>query len=259
MNKLYRLCAATLAVFGSQACQTTGGGPADTAGMVAHDSTTVQSAGQTATQAQAAPGAQGELVPASIGLPPDPGPRGTYRIGPHDLLQIEVFQVEELSSQERVSEEGFIVMSLIGAVPVGGLTPKEAEEVIAAALGRSYLQNPQVNVFVSEYASQDVTVTGAVNRPGVFPMKGRTTLLQAIAQAEGVDPLANEEEIIIFRSQARGGAQAYVVNLEKIQEGALQDPLLVANDRVVVAQSGGAVFFKGLTDTLRGFVRLPIY
>jgi polysaccharide export outer membrane protein len=198
------------------------------------------------------------VVPATVGIPPNPGNRTTYRIGPDDLLEIEVFEVEELSSEERVSEDGFIVMSLIGAVQVGGLTPREAERRIADILGKSYLQNPQVNVFVSEYASQDVTVTGTVKEPGVYPIKGRTTLLQAIAMAGGIDELANDEEVIIFRGQGTPAATAYVVNLEEIQKGSLPDPVLVADDRVVVPKSGSAVFVKGVADTLRGFVRIPV-
>ena len=63
---------------------------------------------------------QGDLVPAVSGLPPDPGLASTYRIGPKDLLRVEVFQVPELSSTERVNDSGQIVMSLIGPVSVGG-------------------------------------------------------------------------------------------------------------------------------------------
>jgi len=90
---------------------------------------------------------------------------------------------------------------MIGSVSIGGLTPQEAEQKIAAILRQTYLQDPQVNVFISEYASQDVTVGGAVRRPGVFPITGRTTLLQAIALARGLDSLANEDEVVIFRGQ----------------------------------------------------------
>ena len=196
------------------------------------------------------------VVPAVVGLPPDPGPANTYRITPHDLLQIEVFQVEELSSEERVNEEGFIAMPLIGAVMVGGLTPREAEDRIADILGKSYLQDPQINIFVKEYANLNVTVAGAVNKPGVFPLKGRTTLLQAIAMAEGVTRVANDNEVVIFRSQSGRGGQAYVVDLEKIQEGTLADPVLVADDRVIVPESGTAVFIQNVTGSLRGLVSL---
>jgi polysaccharide export outer membrane protein len=200
----------------------------------------------------------GLVVPAIAGLPPPPGRDSTYRIGPGDLLKLEVFEVEELSSEERVSEDGVIVMPLIGAVQVGGRTPREAEQQIADVLGRNYLQNPQVNIFVSEYASQDVTVSGSVEKPGVYPIKGRTTLLQAIAMAGGVNRLAKEEEVVIFRAQGTPSAKAYVVDLAKVQQGALPDPVLVADDRVVVPESGTALFLEGLKDYIRVPV-LPLY
>ena len=188
------------------------------------------------------------------GIPPDPGTTNNYRIGKHDLLKVEIFQVSELSSEERVSEDGIIIMPLIGPVVVGGLTPQEAEDRIAGLLGQNYLQDPQVNIFVKEFASQKVTVTGSVKSPGVFPLTGHTTLLQAVALAGGVDELANSKGILLFRGNA-GQARAYVVNLTKIQEGTLPDPAVVGDDRIVVPKSGSARIIKNVTDTLRGFIR----
>lgn len=198
------------------------------------------------------------MVPAVVGIPTDPGTAKTLRIGPHDLLRIEVFQVEELSSQERVNDRGFVTLPLIGEIHVGGLTPGDAEDNIEAVLGQNYLQNPQVNVFIAEYASQDVTVTGSVNKPGVYPMTGRTTLLQAIALAGGFGEVANEEEVIVFRRGEKESSKAYVVDVEAIQQGKLADPVLVADDRVVVPKSGTEVFLQGAGKVLTGWVmRVP--
>ncbi len=198
----------------------------------------------------------GQPVPVVVGLPPSPDSNPIYRIGPHDLLKIEVFNVNDLSGEERVSEAGNIVMPLIGKVSVGGLTPEEAEQKIAAILGRTYLQDPQIDIFVLEYASQDVTVLGAVKTPGVYSITGRTTLLQVIALAAGVNETANEDEVVIFRGQGTPHARTYVVNLDKIREGELPDPVLAGDDRVIVSKSGFAVFLRNLTNTLRGFVHL---
>ena len=195
-----------------------------------------------------------QMVPAIIGLPPTAqGDARTYRIGIDDLLRIEVFRVEDLSSEERVNEGGLISMPLIGPVQVGGLTPQEAEQQISERL-RKYVRNPQVNLFVTEYASQNVTVSGAVKEPGLFPLKGRLTLMQAIAQAGGLNEVGNEEEIVLFRLQKDHSMQAYVINLEKIQEGILADPGLVSNDQIFVPESGSAVFIRSITGGLRGFV-----
>jgi polysaccharide biosynthesis/export protein len=208
-----------------------------------------------------APVAQGELVPAIVGLPPTPSPTlaQVYRIAANDLLKIQVFQVDELSSEERVDENGQVVMPLIGPVKVGGLTPKEAQDQIAGILGRDYLQSPQVDVYVKESPSQQVTVMGSVKKPGVFPISGPTTLLQAIALAEGVDLLANDNEVIVFRKDASGNPMAYVVDLSAIQKGEIDDPVLVGSDRVVVPKSGSRAFMKSVADTLRGFVHMPLY
>jgi len=199
-----------------------------------------------------------DMVPAVVGSPPDPGPGSAYRVGAHDLLQVDVFQAEELSRKYRVNEAGVIVMPLVGAVEVGRLTPPEAQQAIASALQRDYLQDPQVSVFVEEYANLNVTVAGAVNKPGVFPLTPHTTLLQAIALAEGPNRVAQEGQIILFRSEDGRAVQAYVLDLEKIEKGELRDPRLLAGDRIVVPEAGGLVFVRGVTDVLRGFVR-PFY
>lgn len=207
----------------------------------------------------ASPAAQAELVPAKVGPPPVPTEAQAYRISPGDVLKIQVFQVDELSSEERVDDNGQIVMTLIGPLKVGGLTPKDAQALIAATLGRDYLQNPQVDVFVKESVNQQVTVTGSVKKPGVFPISGQTTLLQALALAEGLDALANDDEVIVFRKDASGSTVAYVVDVSAVQKGKIDDPVLIGSDRVVVPKSGTAAFVKGVTETLRGFVHMPLY
>ena len=250
MKTLLRFLAAALLMLGAQACSTSGGGPA--AATSANPATVAPGDPQTALK--------GDFVPAVVGIPADPGPERAYRIGPYDLLKIQVFQVDALSSEVRVDDAGLVVMPLIGAVKVGGLTPAEAEQDIAHKLGQSYLQNPQVRIFVSEYASQKVTVIGRVKKPGVFPVGGKTTLMQAIALAGGLDDVAKKEEIVVFRKQPTGSVNAYVVNMEAIEEGTLADPVIVGDDRIVVPKSGAAVFRQTVNNILTGWVmRAPVY
>jgi len=139
-----------------------------------------------------------------------------YRIGPHDLLEIKVFQAEELSGQERVNSRGEISLPLVGKITVGGLTQVEAEQAIAAALRKDFLQDPQVNVYIEEHTSQRVTVMGQVDEPGVYPLKGATTLLQAIAMAGGFERLADTTEVVVFRSSAGGEVTGYVIDVAQI-------------------------------------------
>jgi polysaccharide export outer membrane protein len=202
---------------------------------------------------------RGTLVPAVVGVPQTPAGTPVYVISPGDVLRVDVFQVEELSTEERVDDAGSIVMPLVGPLTVAGLTPAQAEAKIAAALQQDYLQNPQVNVFVAEYANMKVTVGGAVNKPGVFQLTGTTTLMEAIAQAEGVTNLANTSEVIVFRKPQDQPVSAYVIDLAKVEKGQLTDPVLLGSDKVIVPESGSAAFVKGVADTLRGFVRVVAF
>jgi len=255
MNNSFRFLAVALLAIVAQACTTATTNLPTSNGLPSASSVTREPTTD-APQAEL----KGDLVPAVIGIPSDPGPARTYRIGPYDLLKIEVFQVEELSSQERVNEEGLIVMPLIGTVKVGGLTAREAEKVIADRLGRSYLQNPQINIFVLEYASQKVTVLGHVKQAGVFPLTGQMTLMQAIALAGGLDNVAKKDEIVVFRKQQDGGVNAYVVDLAAIEEGKLTDPMIVGDDRIVVPKSGAKVLTNAIGRVLSGWaVRAPLY
>ncbi len=248
MTKPLRIAAIVLILPGLGACQSTG----DTYSGYKQFAGAYE--GKSETEIQNAAAAEG-MIPAIVGLPPEPGDRATYRIGPYDLLQVDVFQADELSRKYRVSEDGRIGMPLIGAVQIGGLTPQEAQDRIAEALGRNYLQDPQVSVFVEEFASHNVTVAGAVRRPGVYPLKTKTTLLEAVALAEGVNEVADDDHVILFRHLGGEAIQAYVIDLEAIHKGKLRDPRLIADDRVVVPESGGLVFLRTVTGTVRGFIR----
>ncbi len=202
-------------------------------------------------------GDSSNLIPAVVGVPSGAPSVDQHRITGGDVLQIQVFQAAELSTTERVNEAGVIALPLIGAIRVGGLSTEAAEQHIAAALAEDYLQNPQVNVFVSEYADLEVAIGGEVAEPGVFPIRGRTTLLEGIALAGGTTRRAKEDEVIVFRERpGADGIQAYVVDLKAVQRGELNDPLLAANDKVIVPKSGSRVFMEDVRDTLRGFISL---
>lgn len=181
-----------------------------------------------------------------------------YRIGPLDLLEITVFQVDDLSRKVRVNSSGQISLPLVGAITAGGKTVAELERDIAAALAKDHLRDPQVTVFVEEFTSQRVTVEGAVNKPGIFPITGRTTLLQAIALSEGFSDLADEQTVVIFRV-IDGKKMAALFNVKAIRAGQMEDPLVYGDDIVVVERSQGRSLLKNITDTLRGFVGFRAY
>jgi len=177
-----------------------------------------------------------------------------YNIGAQDLLGIEVFQVEDFSLTVRVNRHGLISLPLVGKIKAAGLTSDQLEKQIASRLKETYLQNPHVTVFIKEFTSQRITVEGSVNQPGIFPIKGRTTLLQAIATAQGLTDLANQNEVQLYRTKTSGKKQSYIYDIESIRSGESEDPLVQGDDIIVVQKSGPRSFIKSITDTLRGFI-----
>jgi polysaccharide export outer membrane protein len=182
----------------------------------------------------------------------DPGSY-EYRIGPMDVIEVEVFQAEELSRAARVNTQGYVSLPLIGGVKVAGLTTSEAERRIEEVLGEKYLQDPHVTVFIKDYESQKITVEGWVKNPGVFPLKGKTTFLQAIANAKGMDRLADFSEVAIFRT-VNGKTTGYILSYTKVRSGQQIDPVLQSGDIIVVNRSGSKAGWDLFTKTLTSFV-----
>jgi polysaccharide biosynthesis/export protein len=106
-----------------------------------------------------------------------------------------------------------------------------------------------VSVFVKEFTSQRVTMEGAVKKPGIYPLTGKTTLLQAIAMAEGVDPLADLSGVVLFR-QVDGRRAAAVYDLRKVRSGELEDPQIYGDDVIVVEQSGSKTAWRRLIESI---------
>jgi len=177
-------------------------------------------------------------VAASIGRP-------EYRIGPSDLLAVTIFQVEDLGREVRVNNAGQVSLPLVGTVDVAGRTVDELEQEIAARYSQRFLQDPQVTVFVKEFASQRVTVGGSVEKPGIFPITSKMTLLQSIALAGGFDEVANQDNVFVFRTS--GGQRVFArFDVKQIQSGAMPDPELTGEDVVVVDTSTGKVALTNL-------------
>lgn len=201
----------------------------------------------------AAPGVAATVDPATL-----QGGRGVattgeaYQIGPADKLAVRVFQVDDLSFDEIfVDASGYLQLPLLGAVRAAGLTPAELSRDIETRLGERYLRNPQVVVTVSAAASQKVTVDGAVTRPGVYEMRGRTTLMQAVAMAEGPTNIANLDSVAVFRT-LEGRRMVAVFDLGRIRGGQDPDPVLMGDDVVVVDTSRLSANIREVLQALPG-------
>jgi polysaccharide export outer membrane protein len=190
---------------------------------------------------------------AASNLPPPDAAAGRvtgardYRIGPDDTLDINVFQIAELTRTVHVDSGGRILLPLLGSVQASGLTPDQLSVEIAEALKKSYMKDPQVTVAVKEAQSQRVTVDGAVIQPGVYPLSGRTTLIQAVSLAKGPDPkLANVRQVAIFRTVG-GTRRSALYDLSQIRTGKTEDPEVYGNDIIVVDTSGSKSFFQNFS------------
>lgn len=261
-----------------------------------------------------------------------------YKVGPEDLLEIDVFRVPELKTAVRVSATGFIQLPLIGKIDVSGRTVAEVETDISERL-KKYITEPAVSIFVKEYRSQPVSVLGsvknpnifyvtgqkylldmislaggltqeagdicivqrtiesdvntskiekividlnellvngqselniplvagdvihvpksgiffvdgAVHSPGSFQIKGKTTLVQALSMAKGLDYVASPSDIRIFRDNGKSERDVILVDYDAILSGNKPDIEIKDKDIIIVSKSGIKSFFKGLATSL---------
>ncbi len=172
-----------------------------------------------------------------------------YKIGPEDVLDVSVFKVPELSRSVQVADGGTVNLPLVGEIQAAGKTSRDVELDLTKKLGAKYLQSPQVTVYVKEYNSQRVTVEGAVKKPGVYPIRGKSSLLQMIANAGGFDELADQSAVIIVR-QSNGKRTAGKFDLEAIRRGTAEDPAVQQGDVIISNSSDAKAAYQGFLKLL---------
>lgn len=171
-----------------------------------------------------------------------------YRLAPGDLLLVKVFQVDDLERQVRVDNLGNITLPLVGTVKASGLGVVELEKTVAGRYRDTYLQDPQVSVFVQEANGRRVTVTGAVDDPGIYPVIGANlTLQQALAQAKGVSQVASRGNVIVFRT-VQGQKMVARFDLTDIEKGKAPDPEIYGGDTIVVYRSDARVLLRTILE-----------
>lgn len=190
-------------------------------------------------------------VPAYVDNEFRPG-GSDYKIGRQDLIEIRVFGLEELSQTVRVSDDGSISLPLLGRLEVAGLDKIGLQNLIARLLEERFVPDPQVTIFVKEYESRKVAVSGAVKRPGSYEMLGTKTLLEMISMAGGLDENYGDE-IVLFRADENGPTRRISVDLDGLVYDA--DPelnlVLLAGDIIYVPVVKRIRIFVG------GAVRVP--
>jgi polysaccharide export outer membrane protein len=172
-----------------------------------------------------------------------------YKIGPLDVLSVQVFKVPDLTKDVQVADDGTITFPLAGEVTAAGKTAKQLERDLIDKLGVKYLRDPQVTVFVKEYNSQRVTVEGGVKTTGVYALKGRTTLTQVLAMAGDVDSTVASGDIVIFRA-IDGKRSAARFDFDEIRSGKIEDPDLQPGDVIVADTSSTKVALNNVMKVL---------
>jgi len=158
----------------------------------------------------------------------------SYVIGPEDVLSINVWREEALTRQVPVRRDGKISLPLIDEIHAAGLTPLQLKEKLTLRL-KDFIDNPNVSVIVTEANSQKVYVSGEVKTPGVYPLRGETTLLQIIPMAGGFTEWADQKKVLIIRKEG-GKDRRIVVNYKKIVSGEdmSYNTILKPGDTVIV-------------------------
>ena len=135
----------------------------------------------------------------------DGGVPSDFCLGVGDLLEINVFHWDEMRGlRTRVSSTGMINLPLIGDIKAAGLTERQLRDSIEGRLRQNIMRNPQVSVFVAEYASQQVSVTGAVSRPGLIPLtRENRTVSHMISEAGGLSDQAGGK-ILFYPANTSG-------------------------------------------------------
>lgn len=159
-----------------------------------------------------------------------------YIIGPEDILDITVWKNAELSKTVTVRPDGRISLPLIGDVVAVGRTAGQLADAISGKL-KEYKENPQVSIIVSQVNSYAIYVLGEVAKPGKFPLKSKTTILQAITIAGGFLPAAARNKLVVFRFGENGEKDEKIrASYDDIvlRDGAGQNITLKPGDTLVV-------------------------
>jgi polysaccharide biosynthesis/export protein len=166
-------------------------------------------------------------------------------MGPLDTIQVDVFNVPDLSRELQIDSSGRIAMPLVGTLDASGKTARELANDIEASLRGRYIRKPEVTVNIKSSVSQVVTIDGQVIEPGLYPVTNQMTLMRAVASAKGLSEYARQDDVVVLRTiDSRQYAGLY--NIGAIRRGVYDDPPIYANDIIIVGDSPQRRLFRDL-------------
>lgn len=134
-------------------------------------------------------------------------PDEDYKIGPRDVIDVQVEKAPELSGTWSITAKGTFLMPYVGRVVAVNKTTEELAAFIADRLRGDYLKNPRVKVLVKLYNSRSFFIQGAVRSPGVYQIEGRASLLKLIILAGGLSDNHGSSAFIIREIKADAGGE----------------------------------------------------
>jgi polysaccharide biosynthesis/export protein len=193
--------------------------------------------------------------------PSSAGQAELYVIGPDDVLSINVWNERDVSGKFNVEADGSVTFPLIGRVEAAGLTVRALEAELRKRLAAGYITNPQVSVTVETYSSQRIFLVGEVRLPGMYSLRGKMSLMEALARAGSTTPMAGGEAFVVRRTdrttsaavlpdQAGETSNVLRVDLKELHRGSL--------DQNIALSDGDTVFVpRAETIYVSGYVRNP--
>lgn len=205
-------------------------------------------------------------APAPVATPADEV-RSTYVLGPEDQITIRAVDAEEISDRPvRIDMNGYIRLPLVGRLRASGLTIEQLEAELAARL-KTYIQQPEVAVTITEFRSQPVSIIGAVKNPGVHQLQGRKTLVEMLSLAGGLSGEAGHNVKITRRrdwgpiplrgaaADASGQFSVAEVSLKSIMEARNpEENILIRPHDVISVPRAEMVYVIGQVQRAGGFV-----
>jgi polysaccharide export outer membrane protein len=173
-----------------------------------------------------------ESAPAAAPTPAIIERADTFRIGPEDVLDVQVWKNAELSRVVPVRPDGMISLPLVNDIRAAGLTPTELRQQITQRLSE-FVPSPEVSVIVREVHSVKVAVLGAVRMPGHFEVNSSATVLDLIARAQGLTEFADRGRIVVLRQNGKSTTRI-PFNYRRVADGDEQDNFTVQPGDIIV-------------------------
>lgn len=171
---------------------------------------------------------------------------GDYLLGAGDLITVSVFETPDLNAEVRVSSRGFVSLPLLDNVEVINLSAAEAEDKIERLYREKYLHDPHVTVYIKEHVSKQITMVGALVKPGTYDYVSKRRLLDVIAIANGLNTKAGSLAYVNRQDPSSQKSVNYLVDLnELIKKGNMEQNLVIQGGDVIFVPESGQCFIDG--------------